>query len=65
MISRREEMMSKEDEKVKIHLNFNFYDKWTPEEMHKALEEYKEYAEAFAEKNGCVVEVHINLDAYT
>lgn len=57
--------MSKEDEKVKIHLNFNFYDKWTPEEMHKALEEYKEYAEAFAEKNGCVVEVHINLDAYT
>ncbi|MBM0046666.1 hypothetical protein ACKRLN_01700 [Anaerococcus sp. DFU013_CI05] len=57
--------MEIEDEnKVKIHLNFNFYDKWTPEEMHKALEEYKEYAEAFAKKNDCVVEVHINLDAY-
>ena len=62
IISRREEMM--EESKIKINLNFNFYNDWEQEELHEALEMYKEYAEAFAEKNDCVVEIHINLDAY-
>lgn len=56
--------MSKEDEKVKISLHFNFYNDWNQEELNEALESYNEYAKAFAKKNDCVVEIHINLDAY-
>lgn len=57
--------MSKEDEnKLKINLNFNFYNYWDQYDLNKALESYKEYAEAFMEKNDCVVEININLDAY-
>lgn len=57
--------MSKEDEnKLKINLNFNFYNDWDQYDLNKALESYKEYAEAFMEKNDCVVEININLDAY-
>lgn len=56
--------MKVEDKKVKINLNFNFYNDWDQYDLNKALESYKEYAEAFMEKNDCVFEININLDAY-
>lgn len=57
--------MSKEDEnKLKINLNFNFYNDWDQEDLYKGMESYYEYAKAFTEKNDCVIEININLDAY-
>ncbi len=56
--------MKVEDEKVKINLNFSFGDKWNQEDLYKSMESYYEYAKAFMEKNDCLIEININLDAY-